>query len=149
MTGPSPSTVEVCRQVRTTGGTICGTHREPWPCRVREQPGEQLAFFHAVSRGGPRIVAEVLAERMRQIAMFPPEQDDERLDAFAWLDLLATYLDRAAAAGTEVADAAIARGEPVAAALDSVEGYRRRLVQISAIAIAAIEAHDRITGRTA
>lgn len=144
MTAP----LAVCRRVKTERGSICAEHREPWPCRVREQPGEQLAFFHALSRGGPSIVAEVLSERMRQMAMFPPEQDDERLDAFAWLDLLGAYLDRAAAAGAEVADAAVARGEPVAAALDSVEGYRRRLIQISAIAIAAVEAHDRITGRT-
>lgn len=132
---------EACKRVRSGfgGGYACRVHGRTWPCRVREQPAEQLAMLHRASPLAPPVLLEVAAERLRQLDEFPAEADD-LLAGHAWIELLVEYLNRAGDAGKRIRDDVAAGGVPDLAA------WRHRLIQVAAVASAAVESCDRVIG---
>lgn len=75
-----------------------------------------------------RVLLEFARERERQRVQegYAPEHDDQH-DATHWIALVATWLGRAGDAALE----------------GDVGRYRRRLVQVGALALAAVETLDR------
>ena len=75
-----------------------------------------------------KVLRDVLDERRRQDAQWGgPEHDDEHV-ASDWLTYIRHQADHA----------------KVQARVDNPAGYRERLVKIAALAVAAIESHDRL-----
>lgn len=73
------------------------------------------------------VIEEVQAERERQDEQWGgPDHDDEH-SAEKWCDLVYEYLSRAWQTRH----------------LQPSDGYRKRMVQVAALAVAAIESHDR------
>lgn len=135
---------EPCSKVRTGlgHGWTCRVHNQgEWPCKVGQQLGDQLAMLGDVAPLAPAVLAEIAAERRYAIEQHAQATDDAR-DAIDWIDLLASYLERTAIEAVHVRDAAIL-GDPDIAAT-AVARYRHRLVQTAGIAIAGVEAIDRI-----
>lgn len=102
-----------------------GRHDEPPLSATYTFTDQQLNAF--VLSLQPRVLGDIVDERGRQDSKWGgPEHDDEHLPG-AWCGLIQDY-------------AGWAR---VMAGMDSPDKYRRRMVQVAALAVAAIESHDR------
>jgi hypothetical protein len=131
---------EACRKVRSGVGSgwACTTHGVPWPCRVRAQAYEQLTLLAQTSALGVPVLLEIAAERLHQLSTYSTDVDDTR-GAHQWIELVVEYLNRATIEGRLLAER-----EAEHAPLDTTQ-WRRRLLQVSAIAAAAVEWCDRVT----
>lgn len=134
-------TTDACTRVRSGfgDGYACRAHGRPWPCSVREQPAEQLAMLHRASPLAPPVLLEVAAERLRQLAEFPPEADD-RITAHRWIEMLVEYLNAASEAGKRI------KLDVDAGAVPDLSSWRHRMIQVAAVAAAAVESCDRVIG---
>lgn len=131
---------EACHKVKSGigDGWACRTHNRPWPCSAAEQLGDQLALLGQVAPLAPAVIAEVIAERRYALDLHPPSEDD-RQDAFSWLDTLAAYLERLQVEAHDLTTQEMLEGGV------SLGRYRHRLVQTAGIAVAAVESIDRLT----
>ncbi|MBF6588896.1 MAG: hypothetical protein IVW57_00010 [Ktedonobacterales bacterium] len=86
------------------------------------------------------VLAEIAAERQRQPARGWTVEHDRGHDAEEWIAIIAGYLDRAAGVS---ASAPAAVGRPAALLL-----WRRRLIQVAALCVAAVESYDRYVETT-
>jgi len=119
--------VGFCRRHRNPGTT----HAPRPPTPSEHWAAEPVPDAFGTARPPTRIaIADVAAERARQITMWIDQHDDHHSPS-GWHSLLSSYSD--AALHMQV--------------MGSSDGYRRRLVQVAALAVAAIEAHDRASGR--
>lgn len=75
-----------------------------------------------------RAISDVLLERLRQDSKWGGIEHDDQHEPFFWCQLIQDY-------------AGWAR---VMAGMDSPEKYRRRMIQVAALACAAVESHDRL-----
>lgn len=134
----------LCEKVRTGLGDMwaCRAHGGPWPCEVGRQLGDQLTLLAEVAPLAEPILAEIIAERRYAITVHPQSEDDQR-DALAWIDLLGAYLERLAVEAVELQHTMMLLGTSQASEVP-VRRYRHRLVQTAGIAVAAVEAIDRM-----
>lgn len=104
--------------------------------------GEQLALLVDVAPTAEPAVADVLVERLKQVAKWGGYHADDRRDADGWLALTGGYLEKALQASVAARDATVYGATE--AASEAMDEYRRRLVQVAALALAAVESFDRI-----
>jgi hypothetical protein len=130
-----------CAKVKTGigAGWGCRTHGRPWPCRVGEQLGEQLALLGGRTSEATGVLAEVAAERLYVLDLHPPAADDTR-DALDWIERLGEYVERLAVEVSRL-EQAVMMGDDASV---SFTRYRHRLIQTAGIAVAAAESIDRL-----
>ena len=82
-----------------------------------------------------RVLRHVLVERLRQDAQWGGSPHDDQHSPFEWVCWITKHLGKVVSA----ADAKPVRSPP--------KGYRESLLAVAALAVAAIEAHDRAQQR--
>jgi hypothetical protein len=105
--------------------------------------GQQLALLVDVTPAAEPAVADILTERLRQVALWGGPDADDKRDADQWLALTGGYLGKAHEASIAVHDATVYGADPEQQNA-AVAEYRRRLVQVAALATAAVESLDRL-----
>lgn len=78
-----------------------------------------------------RVINDVKNERIRQDSKWGGQQNDDCNTCAEWCDWVIAY----------------ATWAKMMARMDSTEKYRRRMIQVAALAVAAVESHDRLLGR--
>lgn len=105
--------------------------------RVPEHVVGQLALLEQVVPGAVEVIAAQVEERLRQVREHGgPDKDVLKHGGLSWIELIVEFLDKAMSEGRLLAEAA-SRGLPI-----DGRSYRQRLVQVAALAEAAVEAYD-------
>lgn len=134
--------IDACRRVRSGFGEgwACRTHGRSWPCSLHDQAYEQITLLRGAIPPAPGIVLEVVEELLHTVDVIPPSADEGR-QAPDWVELIVEYLNRA-----NVEGGLLSEREAVGAPLDTRE-WRRRLIQVAAIAVSGVAWCDRTAGR--
>lgn len=86
------------------------------------------------------VLAEVSAERGRQDELWGGPAHDDAHGANDWIAILARHVGLAAFDG---GPHGVCRADGVPVAHHEPERFRRQMVRVAAVALAAVEAHDR------
>lgn len=92
---------------------------------------------------------EIAAERQAQDKSWGGADHDDQHNAFDWVRFMVPHLGKAISVGAEVLDEGHWFSASLSGSVRSVPLFRQQMVRVAALAVAAIESHDRRAARNA